>query len=721
MKKILSLALTLALTAGLCVPALAAEGDAADKRAAAVTLAVKEKLELDTSEYDEFNSSFSENLLTPTWRLYWSGDNGSLSISVTEGGRVESYSRSTYGSSVVKPVTNRGRFTPTFPVLTKDQARETALTFLGKVLEDCESVEMEPAGKSTLSANSYSFSGGILVNGLPSPFSYSIRVGEDNTVTSFRRSGTDWSNILGEVPSNLPAAAEEDAGRALRSTFSFRLEYVLSDDGKEAVLRYLPNSTHDFYVDAQTGKLVDLTELYNGLNKNETTPGLSTRDFMEANTALKGGLTPAELEGVAKLEGVLSKEELDAALQKLTALGLHKYTLGSVSYTVNSETGEVTARLQYTREVGERTWRRYVTADGKTAELFSVSSSLPWGEEIKPTISAAQAQARAEAFLTAQCGAQFAKTDLYNADSALSEDYAGLSRSFHYVQKENGYFFTANSISVAVDCTDGSISSYSKSFDCDVPFRSPEGIVDLDAALDAWLATYDVALQYLAVPEALDPNLPEFQPLTKQGYSYLYRLTQAYQLERSAYAHGVDAHTGNAVVTVPGVEKAVEYDDLDGHWVAEKALRMAQFNVGWLGGSMEPDKALTQIDLVALLASTDGWLYDSGEGDADALYQRAYSMGILTEDQRDDDAVVDRCRLVKLLLDCTGYGDVAQIPGIFRCDFADAEDIPEEYMGYVALAWGLGLVEGDGSNCFQPTAPATRAEAAAVLYRYLDR
>ncbi len=258
-------------------------------------------------------------------------------------------------------------------------------------------------------------------------------------------------------------------------------------------------------------------------------------------------------------------------------------------------------------------------------------------------------------------------------------------------------------------------------FDCDVPFRSPEGIVDLVAALDAWLGTYDVALQYLAVPEALDPNLPEFQPLTKQGYSYLYTLKLAYQLERNAYAYGVDAHTGEAVVSTPSVAKVVDYDDLDGHWVAEKALRMAQFNVGWLGGSMEPDKALTQIDLVALLASTDGWLYDSEEGDADDLYQRAYSMGILTEDQRDDDAVVDRCQLVQLLLDCTGYGDVARIPGIFRCDFADAADIPDRYMGYVALAWGLGLVEGDSEGCFRPAAPASRAEAAAVLYRYLDR
>lgn len=720
MKKLISLALALALTAGLCVPALAAEGDAAAGRAAAVTLAVKEKLDLDTGAYTEFNSSFSENVLEPTWRLYWSGDAGSLSISVTEEGRVESYSRYSYGPPVVRPVVNRGRFTPSFPVLTRDMARETALAFLDKVLEADETVELEGAGKSQLGASSYSFSGTILVNGLPSPFSFSVRVGENNAVTSFYRSGTGRGSILEDVPAPDAAVIAPAAGAALRDTFSFRLEYVLADDGKSAVLRYLPQSTHDFYVDARTGELVDLTALYNSLSPNQMTPEVSDR-FLTADNSAKGELTPAELEGVAKLEGVLSKEALDAALRKLTDLGLDKYALGNVSYSVNSETGEVTAWLQYTRQVGESFWRRTVTADGKTAELKSVSSSFPWNDDgLEPTLSAAQAQARAESFLAAQCGEKFAKTALYNGESALAES-AALSRGFTYVQKENGYFFPTNSLTVGVDCTDGSICTYYDGFDYDVPFASPEGIVDLEAAKDAWLGTYDVKLQYLAVPKVLDPSLPEYKALTDQGYSYLYTLELAYQLERGSYARGVDAHTGEALVSAPAEEKLVSYGDLDGHWIGEKAQRLALFNVGWLGGSMEPDKALTQIDLVALLVSTNGYLFDPGTDDADDLYRYAYSMGILTEDQRDDTAAVDRCELVKLLLDCTGYGDVAQIPGIFRCDFADAGDIPTPYLGYVALAWGLGLVEGDSGDCFCPASPATRAEAAAVLYRYLDR
>lgn len=720
MKKLLSLALVLALAAGLCVPAVAAEGDAANQRAAAVTLAVKEKLDLDTSEYTQFNSSFSESVLEPTWRLNWSGDKGSLSISVTEEGRVESYSRYSYGSSVSRPVTNRGRFTPSFPVLTRDMARETALAFLDKVLEAGESVELAPAGKSQLGANSYSFSGGILVNGLPSPFSFSVRVGEDNTVTSFYRSGTSWGRILGDVPAAQAAVDAEEAGAALRDTFSFRLEYVLSDDGKSAVLRYLPNSTHNFYVDANTGALVDLTALYSGLSSNYIVSDSSDR-LLAAESASKNELTPAELEGVAKLEGVLSKEELDAELQKLSALGLDKYTLGYASYSVNSETGEVTARLQYTRQVEESFWRRYVTVDGKTAALKSVSSSFPWKEDVEPTVSAAEAQAKAEAFLTAQQGEKFAKTALYNGESALSGNYTGLSRSFCYAQRENGYFFPANSLTVGVDCTDGSICTYYSDFDLDVSFASPEGIVDLDAAMDAWLDTYEVTLQYLAVPKVLDPTLPEYKLLTEQGYSYLYTLELAYQLERSGYAYGVDAHTGQALVSSAAAEKLVSYSDLGGHWIEAKAQRLALFNVGWLGGAMEPDKALTQIDLVALLVSTNGYLFNGETDDADSLYRYAYSMGILTEDQRDDRAAVDRCELVKLLLDCTGYGDVAQIPGIFRCDFADADAIPTAYMGYVALAWGLGLVEGGSDNCFCPGSAATRAEAAAILYRYLDR
>lgn len=719
MKKFWALMLSAALTAGLCVPALAAGAGPADQRLAAVTQAVKDKLDLDTAGYDQFHGDLTERTPASVWQLSWSGEGGSMDISVTEEGRVLSYSR--WSADGDRPVTvgSYGRFGPAFPALERGEALETALAFLDRVLEDGETAAPDRLdGAEQLSASSYSFSGGVLVNGLPSPFRFSVRVDGNNQVSRFSLSGTSYTEIIGDVPDPDPAVGQAEAARKLRGTLDLRLEYVLDGDGRTAVLRYLPNAIHDYYADARTGELVDLTALYSALRTGNGDLNESAMGSLDAG--MKNQLTPAELEGVAKLEGVLSREELDAAARKLTALGLDKYTLADAAYTVDRETGDVTARLQYARQVGESYWRRYVTVDGKTGALQAVSSSA-WGseEETAHTVTAAQAMERAEAFLAAQCGGEFARTALYNGDEALAGESRGVSRTFNYTRKENGYFFPANALTVGIDCTDGSVSAYRKNFDWDVTFQSPEGIIGMDAAVDAWLDTYEVRLGYLAAPVKLDPAAPEFRPLIDQGRSCLYTLKLAYTLEREAYVSGIDAHTGAAVLPAREEVEVVSYSDVAGHWVEDMAAKLARYNVGWTGGVMEPDRALTQRDLVALLVSTSGRLY-SGEEDADALYAAAYSMGILEESRRDDGALLTRAEMVKLLLDCAGYGSIANIPGIFRCDFADAADIPEEYMGYAALAQGLGLMEGsDGS--FLPGDGATRAQAAAMLYRYLDR
>lgn len=77
--------------------------------------------------------------------------------------------------------------------------------------------------------------------------------------------------------------------------------------------------------------------------------------------------------------------------------------------------------------------------------------------------------------------------------------------------------------------------------------------------------------------------------------------------------------------------------------------------------------------------------------------------------------------IVRMFLNSEGYGPVAQLSGIFRCGFADAAEIPEDHLGYAALAQGLGIVEGDSAGNYAPTRPATRCEAAVMLWKYMKR
>ena len=241
--------------------------------------------------------------------------------------------------------------------------------------------------------------------------------------------------------------------------------------------------------------------------------------------------------------------------------------------------------------------------------------------------------------------------------------------------------------------------------------------------MDAWCESYPVELAYLAVPIALDMN-EKFELLRNAGYAYYNALKTGYALgAQDGWCSGVDAKTGEVVREKREEAEKMTYDDLTGHWAKDILDELARFNVGWLGSKAEPDKTLTQLDYLKLLASMDGYTVTERDGEDgwDWLYDYAYRQGLLTQAERAEDEAVTRAGMVKMLLNSLGYGDVARLPGIFRCDFTDAASIPEADLGYAALAQGLGIVTGDSEGNYAPARSAVRSEAAAILWQYMKR
>lgn len=729
LRKLATAVTAAALSLTLAAPALAAE--AADQRLAKVTLAVKGTLGIG-DEYTEFYGEPDETALGTRWSLSWKNEDGELSVTATDEGKVLSLNRWESGVKVEPVLSGGSRNGLAFPTMTRAEAGEYARAFLDKVLSDNEKVTFSDEGEESLSATEYSFRGNVELNGLPSPMTVFVRVRlSDGEVTRFWRG--DVSDYAG-TPGEAGTSTTEDAARELlKSTLSLRLEYVLEWDGEEdgekrAVLRYLPNSTDEFYVDAASGELVNLTQLQEKLRQQYAVAGgeganrFMTSAAMDAAAPEEGPtLTETELEGVAKLEGVLDKEALDGKIKAWKELGLDKYTLGTASYSVDRETGDVTARVSYARNTEEGIYRRYVSVDAKTGELLSMSGSNPYRlkQEGARYLTAQAAQEKAQAFLKLLWGDQLARTEVYNAPDPETDTTVW---TFTFAQKVNGYFFPGNSLTVRVDAADGAIMGFSKSFDEEVTFDSAEGLISEAAALEAWCQSFPVALGYLEVPVALDMTA-EFELLRNAGYSYYNALKPGYALgDREAWYSGVDAKTGELVKSESGETERMFYADLEGHWAKDILDELARYNVGWWGGKAQPDKALTQLDYIALLASANGYRYDPAEGkNVDYLYDFAYRQGLLTKAEREEDRVLTRSELVKMLLNSEGYGAVAQLPGIFRCDFADAADISEADLGYAALAQGLGIIEGDSAGNYAPGRPAVRSEAAVMLWKYMKR
>lgn len=728
MKKMLSLFLGAVLLVSAALPAALA-ADTADAKLTQITQSVKSNLDLDTEAYSSFRGDYEEQELAPVWNLYWEGDTGSLSVTALEDGTIVNYYLNSAETS------SDSQDMPTFPQGDPQQAKAAAQAFLNKVLvTDVESVALEESEAfSSLDSDTFHFSGTVLLNGLPSPLSYSLTIrASDNQVTRFWRDVPE-TTFLGGIPGAEANESRADAAAALKSTLSLRLEYILpDDDSTQAVLCYLPDPVHEFYVDAKTGELVDLTALEEKLLQSMGMGGAGSDSSTSQDAAAEestNGLSDAEQEGIAQMEGVLSSQKLDSTLRSVSEYGLTGYELVSARFSVGEAEGDeaapVTCVLRYSRSAGEEVYTRTFTVDARTGEVQRLYSYIPWDDDSKAVLSEAEAQTRAEAFLEARYGERFTHLALYEtageaaepADSDMSVD----SYSFRFARQENGYFFPDQYYTVRVDSTDGSVCGLSYWYDEETTFASPEGIISADAALDAWMDTYEVTLGYQLVPQKFTGSDPVIQRLEQMGLTAFYYLKLGYGMERKDSYRGIDAKSGQPMgYSWQTDDSGLAYSDISGSWVEDDVTRLAQFNVGYAGGVFQHSKDLTQWDLVCLLYSLNRYPLDPGaatEAERNNAYAAAYQMGILTRAERNDGKVLTRGELVRCLLDAAGYGSVARLEGIFTCAYPDRNTIPESELGYAALAQGLGLISGS----YAGSSPATRGQAAAMLCRLMER
>ena len=214
---------------------------------------------------------------------------------------------------------------------------------------------------------------------------------------------------------------------------------------------------------------------------------------------------------------------------------------------------------------------------------------------------------------------------------------------------------------------------------------------------------------------------PAQAKLLEQGLEYYYALRLTYGLEREQPCSGVDAKTGAPVREERGaVREPLSYDDLAKSPAKADIEKLAQYGAGYAGGKFRPSKNVTQWELVALACSLQGTALEPEAADKDSrenAYYSAYRLGLLRPAERDDNAVLSRADVVRMLLDAAGYGPAARLGGIYTCAYSDKGSIPVEELGYAALAQALGLASGT----YAGSRTATRGEAASMLCRVLER
>lgn len=715
MKKVTALLLCITLLAGLGLSAAAA-GDkgALNDRMTAVTLKVKETLGIGDS-FTSFDGYLNEYGNQSLWSLTWSSDSEQIYVSANENGTIVSYSdnKRSYADSSFY-----GRI-PRFPTMSLDEAKAIAGDFLSKVLDTkITSVNLEGASSLDYSGSAmYHLSGSLRLNGVETPIYISVSVSAAlKQVVNYYRSDLGQNYSGAAHPSG--ATDSKAAAELLKSTLNMKMTYALPGDGtRTARLQYQPRPDGSYVVDATTGKLVDLSKLDWSVDEGGGTySGKASAQAPEASAAAdRAVITPAEQTAIDKLQGVMTQSALEKIVRSYPELGLtDEYVLQYVNYYSydKDDKASVTANLQFTYSAQDQQSRYLsVTMDAKAGKLQSVNGYIPFVDTGSETPSCKYTDAEtlnvAKSFAGKILPVELAKTVL--SDSASTQSYPYNLRSYVFYRTHEDIEFPENYISVGVDADTGYVVNfYYNWYDYAVTFPSQAGAISADQAAQKYADAAGTALRYVSVPTADQPS----------------GLLLAYS-KADETVWGVNALTGEPLKTEKVQDSSIRYDDVEGNPYQSIIMKLAGFGIGFPGGKFMPNAQLTQLDALVLIESTTGLRvtprHFTETDEINDVYLLAYSMGILTPDEKNPSKKISRAEFVKYLVNALGYKEIATLQDIYKPGFTDDKSIPAGLEGYMAIGKGLGIIKGDQNGYVRPNDIASRTMAAIMLYNCLNR
>lgn len=713
---------------------------------------------LDVPEkYENFTWRFNDGSYysRPSWFFSWSDDEtGEISVRCDNEGRISSYTSSVYTDE--EPAT--------VPDCSPSELEPVARAFIKKLLPHTADSELvlTSTALATVYKSTYDYEFTRYENGIPVPENTISVTVNYRTKTAERLSSSYNADIT--FNGTAPAISSEQAKKILGENQSMKLSYRLKteyDDetgkikSRKAYLVYTPETdyisvdayTGEVYTERNTWKVNDRYSGGAGGNINGSLFDATTEDA-ESFEKSEGGsytLTEKEQEQLEVLDSLITKDTAIAVIANDESLYLNesatavsaslslRYDNG-VPLVVKNEDGSETIKERYvwnitfsSPDMGEDNsfyYRTYATVDANDGSLISFSASIPdhWYytenelsvPEIKYTTE--DAEKIASEFLKKLQHEKFENLRLYSSHDSSPVDYSldgdGNSvpvygnKNFIFTRVNEGVDFEYNVFNVSVSLIDGKITSYNFNWYDDVEFESPKNVISLEKALECFYSYDGFGLNY-----EINSNYTYNKYLTEKNdgkyidYDELYKTENYSRPVYSAYNPGttIIRATDGVMITGSGNEYKKEsgfsYEAVENHWIKETAERLGYLEIGFEDGSFSPDENITGENLNALLRKA-----------------RIYGYG---SDITLSEESVTRTDAVKYILSALGLKKVALLKNTFITDFADGTAFNEEDLGFIAIARGFGIIEGDGVY-FRPYDALTQAEALSIIEKVIN-
>lgn len=491
--------------------------------------------------------------------------------------------------------------------------------------------------------------------------------------------------------------SEEDAREKLFELSELSLEYKKLHDENRAILVFVPKKRYHM-ISASDGELFEIT--YN--SKLESAAPEADSAGGGANSTMKDMLTEKELEEIVEAESLISKEEIAAKIKKLAKTAVASYTLTSVDYGRRYKDEENFIHIASATLVGKNNEYGSVVFDAKTGELLSIYSYSYNNSVKKGSTKDDELLATAHQFIKTHAPEEAEKVELYEENA-----YMG---NFSFIRVENEIPYAENSISVYVDANSGKIMRYNKYWDDETAFEDPEGIISDENAKEKYIEAAGCELLY--IPDGVEMH----------AYCRAEELKLIYRHKDNIPAY-ISARDGSSLnySLAPFEEKEKEtgfYDDLEGHFAKDAVKTLSENGIIFTKEkSFAPDKKLSKEELVRMLFSFEQGRYiEPTESEMKELFDEALSRGLIDGSADDRKKTVRRDEAASVIVRFLGYKKASEIPGIFKTGFSDETGIKKEYVGSVAIAKGLKIINGSGNGRFDPSREVTRGEFAVMLF-----
>jgi len=713
MKKLLSLSIAIILLVAFILPSTVMAQD--EKSLEKAITKAKSILEI-SDGYDTFNyNMYQDGNGKTSYSLYWSdskGKLGEISATIDSEGRLTNY-------YCYKPY-DSSKDGIRIPSVSKEDALKIADKFIKKVDSSLSKKIQYQENNAPISINdtTYYFSYVRLENNIPFPQD-GVTISVNNRTGEIQSYYLNWTDDI-KFPKPRGVISLKKAQEAYKEKLGLKLAYKLSYDGEQKT-PYLvyTNVYSDRSIDAFTGEIIY------GNNYIYMDEGAGSAEKAAAQENRAGNLTPEERKAIENTAGFITQANAEKTARETLKLD-KSYKLNSINlYNSWENKDDYIWNLSFSKEEKVSGETRYyyatISLNAATGEVMDFYKSIPYEQGAKVKFDRDEALKIASDFIKSIQPEKYKDAEYTDWNETppvrpLSTEELPRQQYFNFMRKANNAYFPENGFHVTVDTVSGEVISYSYTW-YNGKLPSADKVLGYEKAHEIFYDEIGIELRYISVYSP-DASL-SIKPVPAGEEKPEIKLVYALKTEKPS---NIDANTGVILdySGKPYSERLVaHYTDIENSFANDEIKVLAQFGISLPGDKFMPDSFITQKDFLYLLAKSLNSYMDFDQDKDDTLYNYLIAQGIVKEAEKSPSSNLTKQDGIKFIIRSMGLDKAADIKGIYKLSVKDAGSINKDLFGYVALAYGLGIVK-DEKGYINPSAKLTRAQSAVMIYNFLN-